>query len=92
MGGGRCASAGGGGVVAAGGVARLPRLLPVMAPVVARGAVALLHKGADFAAEVAEARTEFGFDLVEHPSVSDPAGRILEVRGIVPLSAERMGP
>jgi len=79
-------------VVTARALAPLPRLLPLISPFVARGAVALLHKGADFAAEVAEARTEFGFDLVEHPSVSDPAGRILEVRGIVPLSAERMGP
>lgn len=79
-------------VVTARALAPLPRLLPLISPFVAGGAAALLHKGADFAAEVAEARTEFGFDLVEHQSVSDPAGRILEVRGIVPLSAERIGP
>ena len=79
-------------VVTARALAPLPRLLPLISPFVAGGAAALLHKGADFAAEVAEARTEFGFDLVEHQSVSDAAGRILEVRGIVPLSAERIGP
>lgn len=79
-------------VVTARALAPLPRLLPLIAPFVAGGAVALLHKGADFAGEVTEARTDFGVDLVEHPSVSDPAGRILEVRGIVPLSAERIGP
>lgn len=79
-------------VVTARALAPLPRLLPLILPFAALGARALLHKGADFAAEVAEARTEFGFDLVEHQSVSDPAGRILEIRGIVPLSAERIGP
>lgn len=78
-------------VVTARALAPLPRLLPLISPFVARGAVALLHKGGDFAAEVGEARTEFDFDLVEHPSVSDPAGRILEVRRIALLSAERNG-
>lgn len=79
-------------VVTARALASLPKLLGLMQPLMGPETHALLHKGADFAAEVAEARTGFGFDLVEHESLSDPAGRILDISGVAPLSAVRTGP
>ncbi|WP_018701032.1 16S rRNA (guanine(527)-N(7))-methyltransferase RsmG [Amorphus coralli] len=76
-------------VVTARALASLPKLLALMQPLMRPHTQALLHKGADFEAEVAEARTGFAFDLVEHESLSDPAARILQIGGIVPLSADR---
>ena len=43
-------------------------------PFVARGAVAVFHKGQDFASELAEATLSWDLDLIEHQSKTEPTG------------------
>lgn len=69
-------------IVTARALAPLPRLFALAEPWLSRGATALFHKGRDYAAEVMESRDAWRFDLIEHPSKIDPAGRILEVSGL----------
>ncbi len=57
------------------------------APFVARGAVAVFHKGQDFASELAEATLSWDLDLIEHQSKTEPTGRLVEVRKIVPRNS-----
>lgn len=53
---------------------------------VARGAVAVFHKGQDFASEVREATLSWDLDLIEQISRIDPAGRMIVVRRIAAKS------
>ncbi|MEW5424558.1 16S rRNA (guanine(527)-N(7))-methyltransferase RsmG [Amorphus sp. 3PC139-8] len=76
-------------LVTARALASLSELIDPLRPLLAHGGVALLHKGAEFEAEIAEARTRCALDLVIHESLSDPAGRILEIRGIGELAETR---
>lgn len=76
-------------IVTARALAPLPRLLDLAGPWLARGATALFHKGRDYAAEVTESRDGWRFDLIEHASKIDPAGRILEVSGLARKPADR---
>ncbi|TKT82812.1 16S rRNA (guanine(527)-N(7))-methyltransferase RsmG [Aquamicrobium sp. LC103] len=71
-------------VVTARALAPLPKLLELAAPWIRTGTVGLFHKGRDYAAEIAESRSAWDFDLVEHPSKIDPAGRILEISALEP--------
>ncbi|MDQ0313735.1 16S rRNA (guanine(527)-N(7))-methyltransferase RsmG [Amorphus orientalis] len=68
--------------VTARALAPLSALLGHIGPMAAAGAVAVLHKGAEFEREIADARTRFAFDVVIHESMTDPAGRILEISRI----------
>lgn len=43
---------------------------------------AILHKGKRFAQEIDEARKSWTFGLEEHPSLTDPDGRLLVIRRI----------
>lgn len=70
--------------VSARALAPLATLVAWAEPHVARGAVAVFHKGQDFAAEVREATLSWDLDLVERSSRIDPAGRLIEIRRIVP--------
>ncbi|NLH81678.1 MAG: 16S rRNA (guanine(527)-N(7))-methyltransferase RsmG [Phyllobacteriaceae bacterium] len=70
--------------VSARALAPLSNLVRVAAPHVARGAVAVFHKGRDFAAEIREATLSWDLDLVEQVSRIDPAGRLISIRRIVP--------
>jgi 16S rRNA (guanine527-N7)-methyltransferase len=59
-------------------------LLALSAPLSARGALLIFHKGQDFASEHAAAAQSWVLDLVEHPSRIDPGGRIVVVRALRP--------
>ena len=69
--------------VSARALAAFTRLCGWAAPFVARGAVAVFHKGQDFASELAEATLSWDLDLIEHQSKTEPTGRLVEVRKIV---------
>jgi 16S rRNA (guanine527-N7)-methyltransferase len=69
-------------IVTARALAPLPKLLSLSERWLASGAVALFHKGRDYASEVAESRNVFDFDLVEHRSRIDSESRILEISGL----------
>jgi 16S rRNA (guanine527-N7)-methyltransferase len=69
-------------LVTARALAPLGALLGLAEPLLSAGAVGLFHKGRELAEEVAAARDHWRFDLVEHPSRTDPAGRLVEIRGL----------
>jgi 16S rRNA (guanine527-N7)-methyltransferase len=71
-------------VVTARALAALARLLPLASPWLREGGCGLFHKGRDFVGELAKSHDEWVFDLIEHPSVVDPSGRILEISGLRP--------
>lgn len=70
-------------VVTARALASLSILVGFAAPFVARGAVAVFHKGQDFAAEITEATLSWDLDLIKHPSRIDAAGCLVEIRKIL---------
>lgn len=72
-------------IVTARALAPLPTLLDLASPWLTRGARGLFHKGRDYRAEVAESTQRWSFDLVEHASVTDAHGVILELSGLRPL-------
>jgi 16S rRNA (guanine527-N7)-methyltransferase len=67
-------------VVMARGVAPLDRLLELAAPFFYSGAAGLFPKGRRALQEAAEARRTWQFELRTHASMTDPDGRILEIR------------
>jgi len=62
-------------------LAPLSGLLGYAEPLLMRGALAAFHKGSDWAREVEEARTDWDFELVPHPS-GVGEGAILEISGL----------
>ena len=74
-------------IVTARALAPLPRLLELVRPWLGAGATGLFHKGRDYAAEIAESRDGWRFDLVEHQSRVDPSSRILELSGVARAGA-----
>ncbi|TPL77645.1 16S rRNA (guanine(527)-N(7))-methyltransferase RsmG [Mesorhizobium sp. B2-3-15] len=71
-------------IVTARALAPLSVLLDLSAPWLTSGARALFHKGRDYRAEVQESVNRWTFDLVEHPSVTDASGVILELSNVRP--------
>lgn len=69
-------------VVTARAVASLSDLLGLVEAWIDAGTRALFHKGRDYPAELKLARDTWNLDLVEHPSVVDPQGVILDIRRI----------
>lgn len=69
-------------VVTARALAPLPLLLTLAEPWLGAGAIALFHKGRDYALEVTESSRSWSFDLIEHRSVVDPASVILEISNL----------
>jgi len=67
-------------IVTARAVASLPLLLSLSKPWLEAGATGLFHKGRDYQAEVSESAHRWSFDLLEHKSLIDPQGAILEIR------------
>jgi 16S rRNA (guanine527-N7)-methyltransferase len=72
-------------IVTARALASLSTLLDLSAPWLTTGARALFHKGRDYRAEVQESALRWAFDLVEHPSMTDPRGVILELSDLRPV-------
>lgn len=74
--------------VTARALASLDMLLGLSAPWLTEGASGLFHKGRDYRQEVAESAHRWSFDLVEHPSRTDPEGAILEISALRPAGGE----
>ncbi|RWG69278.1 MAG: 16S rRNA (guanine(527)-N(7))-methyltransferase RsmG [Mesorhizobium sp.] len=75
-------------VVAARALTALPDLLDLAAPWLTKGARSLFHKGRDYRAEVEESAHRWTFDLVEHPSMTDAHGVILEITDLHPATPQ----
>ena len=75
-------------IVTARALAALPDLLDLAAPWLTKKARALFHKGRDYRAEVEESAHRWGFDLVEHSSMTDPHGVILDISELRPATSE----
>ena len=71
-------------VVTARALAPLPKLLGFSASWLKPSGKALLMKGKDTAAELAEAREAWTFDLATFDSLSSPEGRVLKVSSLRP--------
>jgi 16S rRNA (guanine527-N7)-methyltransferase len=69
-------------VVTARACAPMVRLLGYAQPYLARGAVGWFLKGQDVATELAEAATSWKFESDLRPSLSDPRGQIVQVKGL----------
>jgi 16S rRNA (guanine527-N7)-methyltransferase len=69
-------------VITARALAPMPRLMDLAAAYFSTETVGLFPKGRDADAEVTEARRSWSFEGVEHPSLTDPDGRIVEVRAL----------
>lgn len=74
-------------VVTARALAPLPKLLGFAASWLKPSGKALLMKGRDTAAELAEARQSWDFDLTQRDSLSSPEGRVLKVSSLRPRRA-----
>jgi 16S rRNA (guanine527-N7)-methyltransferase len=68
-------------------LASLPELLTIARPFVAPQGRLLLHKGRNYRQELDAAAQHFHFDVVGHPSESDPGGVILEISNLRAKSA-----
>lgn len=69
-------------IVTARALASLAVLLDLTEPWLAAGTRALFHKGRDYQREIEESTHRWHFDLVEHPSMIDPQGVVLELRNV----------
>ena len=69
-------------VVTARALASLDALLAMSAPWLLAGATGLFHKGQDYRQEVQESAHRWTFNLVEHPSRTEPGSAILEISGL----------
>ncbi len=69
-------------VLTARALAPLSQLLPLAHRHLRPGGTALFPKGRRHADEIAEARRSWQFDLTDHPSQTDPEGRILQIERI----------
>lgn len=69
-------------VVTARAVAPMTKLLGYAQPYLKAGATGLFLKGQDVASELTEATRYWKFEADLRPSLSDPGGRLVEVRGI----------
>jgi 16S rRNA (guanine527-N7)-methyltransferase len=66
-------------IVTARALAPLPVLLGLVLPWLGAGARGLFHKGRDYQSEIKESVQQWSFDLLEHRSIVDPEGVVLEI-------------
>ena len=69
-------------IVTARALAPLRDLLALASPWLSRGALGLFHKGREFKEELALARDDWTFDLIEHVSKVDAESVILEISNV----------
>ncbi|MBZ0161691.1 MAG: 16S rRNA (guanine(527)-N(7))-methyltransferase RsmG [Notoacmeibacter sp.] len=69
-------------VVTARALAPLSSLFSLAAPWLVTGARALFHKGRGYRLEIEESAQHWSFDLVEHQSIVDPEGVVLEISNL----------
>jgi 16S rRNA (guanine527-N7)-methyltransferase len=69
-------------VLTARALAPLPQLLQLCAPLLSRPARALFHKGREYGQELRGAADQWRFDVLEHPSDTDPESVILEITNV----------
>jgi 16S rRNA (guanine527-N7)-methyltransferase len=69
-------------IVSARALAPLPQLLDLASPWLAAGALALFPKGREYGEEILSARDAWEFSLIEESSVTETAGRILQMRDV----------
>jgi len=69
-------------VITARGLAPLPELCDLVAPILKKGAKALLMKGQDLQAELTEAIKSWNIDFDLVPSRTNPSGQIMIVRAL----------
>ena len=69
-------------IVTARACAPMVRLLGYAQPYLKRGSTGLFLKGQDVASELAEAATYWKFESDLRPSLSDPRGQIVQVKGL----------
>ena len=74
-------------LITARALAPLPKLLGFAASWLKPSGKALLMKGRDTAAELAEARETWDFDITQRESLSSPEGRVLSVSSLRPRRA-----
>ena len=67
-------------VITARALAPLPKLLDYAAPFLDQGAAGFFHKGQDVGAELTEATKSWRLTFIEHPSMIDSRGCILEIK------------
>lgn len=72
-------------VISARALAALPQLLAHSARFRHAGTICLFPKGRRASSELTAARRGWHIEVVRHPSRTDPAGSILEVRGFTPI-------
>ena len=70
-------------VVSARALASLSALLPLVSRHLADHGRALMHKGRQATQEIAEARENWSFALEDHPSITDPDARLLDIQRIL---------
>ncbi len=78
-------------VVSARALAPLDALIELALPFFGDASAGLFLKGKDAASEIADAKARWAFDATLHPSLSDPGGRILEIRKPRLLTGSKWG-
>ena len=63
-------------------LAPMDRLMPYVARHLAENGTAWLMKGRNWQAELDAARESWNFDVIVHPSITDPASAILAIRDV----------
>ncbi len=69
-------------IVSARALASLASLLPLIQRHVQGGGRALVHKGRQAQQEITDARATWSFALEDHPSITDPDARLLDIQRI----------
>jgi 16S rRNA (guanine527-N7)-methyltransferase len=66
-------------VITARAVTALPELLALASPFFGPATRAIFHKGREYGEEVEQSRARWRFDMIVHPSDTDPRGVLLEI-------------